>query len=291
MFLKNSFFSFMDEAELRLIRAYPEHTDVFERAADACKPLFGYEITEQKPSTLLVQALFRINLNYLIGSYKAFLQAIPSFAYSGMRNVFEGIIRGYYYMVNEESATASYLYISTQGGKKSPIIEEIDIEIMKRVLDQIKDDQLIRLCTKIIGKESFSKDDIITVTNFDKPSRSIKQNISKLYTKSVQKNLRSIWSEFSRFSHSGFKTRYEDLQLPENRIPIYGKHFLSLLLLLSANILMYLEVVDPTMIDTQFLGEIFRLTEYYPVYYPNKNEYQNRFTFTSQQAIDKLIYT
>jgi hypothetical protein len=84
----------------------------------------------------------------------------------------------------------------------------------------------------------------------------------------------AIWSEFSRYSHSGFKFRYEDLQLPENRIPVYESHFKSLLLLLAANILMYLEVVDLSKVDVRFLGEVFRLIEYYPEYFPNKVKYQ-----------------
>ena len=58
MTLKNSFFTFMDEAELRIIRAYPEHTDVFERAADECKQLFGFVIPEPKPSKGRMHAQF-----------------------------------------------------------------------------------------------------------------------------------------------------------------------------------------------------------------------------------------
>ena len=287
--MENSFFAFMDEAELRLVHAYPEHTDVFERAVDGCKPLFGYSISDPKPSLLLVQSLFRINLNYLIGAYKAMLQAIPSFSYSGMRAVFEGVIRGYFYLVNEDSAIASYLYMSTGGGIKAPEIEELDIEIMKRVIDQVQDAELRHLCDKMMAKESFSSEDLKVINKLDEPSRKIKNNIGKLYTSKVQKELRSIWSALSRFSHSGFKWRYEDLQLPEDRVPIYKTHFDNLLFLLAANTLMYLEVVELTKVDAKFLGEVFRLLEHYPIFFPNKNGFQRYFKLTSQEAIDQLL--
>jgi hypothetical protein len=107
--MQRSFFTFMDTAELTLFRAYPDHTDVFERVSDKCESLFRYVIPNAYPSKLLVQMLFRVNLNSLIGAYKATLQTIPSLAFSGIRTNFEGIIRGYYYLVNQEAAITSYL--------------------------------------------------------------------------------------------------------------------------------------------------------------------------------------
>ena len=287
--MKRSFFAFMDTAELTLFREYPDHTDIFERVVDNCESLFMYSIPDPTPSELLVQMLFRINLNYLIGAYKATLQTINSFAFSGMRNVFEGIVRGYYYLGNEEAAIASYLYMCTDGGKKAPIFKDLDVDIMKRIIVQVQDVELKQLCDKILKKEVFSEEDIKAVSKLDESSRKIKHNIGKLYTKSIQKNMRDIWSEFSRYSHSGFKARYEDLQLPQSRIPIYESHFTSLLLLLAANILMYLEVVEFSKVDARFLGGLFRLIEYYPEYFPNKVKYKGRFKLTSQQAIDRLL--
>jgi hypothetical protein len=287
--MKRSFFAFMDAAELTLIRNYPEHTDVFERAADECETLFNYTLSDPKHSELLVQSLFRINLNYLIGAYKATLQAIPSFAYCGMRNIFEGTVRGYYYLVNEEAAIASYLYMSTHGAENAPGFDDVDVNIMKGAIDQVQDAKLKQLCEKVLKKEGFSEDDKAAVSKLDESSRKIKHNIGKLYTSRVQTNMNAIWSEFSRYCHSGFRLRYEDLQLPKSRIPVYESHLTSLLLLLTANALMYLEIVDHTKIDASFLGEVFRLIEYYPEYFPNKDKYQGCFKLTSQQAIDRLL--
>lgn len=237
----------------------------------------------------MAQSLFRINLNYLIGAYKATLQAIPSFAYCGMRNVFEGIVRGYYYLVNEEAAIASYLYMSTHGGDNAPEFEDMDVNIMKGAIGQVQDAELKPLCEKVLKKEVYSESDIALISKLDESSRKIKHNIGKLYTSRVQTNMKAIWSEFSRYCHSGFRLRYEDLQLPLSRIPVYENHLTSLLLLLTANILMYLEVVDHRKVNASFLGEVFRLIEYYPKYFPNKVKYQGCFKLTSQQAIDRLL--
>ena len=205
--MKRSFFAFMDAAELTLFRKYPDHTDMFERVADNCESLFKHSIPDPTPSELLVQMLFRINLNYLIGAYKATLQTINSFAFSGMRNVFEGIVRGYYYLGNEEAAIASYLYMCTDGGKKAPSFEDLDVDIMKRIIGQVQDVELKQLCDKVLKKKVFSEEDITAVSKLDESSRKIKHNIGKLYARARRKHTHWVYrSIFFPLFHS-FKVR------------------------------------------------------------------------------------
>jgi hypothetical protein len=238
---------------------------------------------------MLTQMLFRSNLNYLIGSYKALLQTIPSFAYSGMRNVFEGIVRGYYYQCKEEADCGSYLYMITHGEEDSSTYDAQDVRIMKGVIDQIQEAELKQLCEKVIKKEDFTEEEKRAISDYDKPSRDIKHNIGKLYTKSVQKEMEDVWSELSRYSHAGFRGRFRDLHLEEEMIPSYGRDFLSLLLLQAGNTIMYLEVIDPTKKDVGFLERNFTLVGHIPKNTPNKKEYKGRFSLTSSEAINKQL--
>jgi hypothetical protein len=50
----------------------------------------------------------------------------------------------------------------TNGGKNAPIFENIDVDIMKRVIGQVRDAELKQLCEKVINKEVFSMDDLIS---------------------------------------------------------------------------------------------------------------------------------
>ncbi len=286
--MKRSFFTYIYAAIEMITHAFPEYTTVFENSADACEDLYDYSFGVPKPSEMLVQILFRSNLNYLIGSYMALIQTIPSFALSGMRNVFEGIIRGYYYQCNEEAACASYLYMITQN-EDGIGVENIDVEIMGGVVDQIEDVELKGLCQKVINKEQFSKEDKKLISDFDDPSRHFKNNIGKLYTKSVQKEMNCVWRELSRFNHAGIRGRFRDLHLEEERLPTYGRDLLSALLLLAGNVIMYLEVIDPKQKDVKFLGDILDLTEHIPKNWPNKKKYQGKFTYTSSEAINTLF--
>lgn len=286
--MTRSFFTYMYAAAAMILRNFPVLTSVLEDSVDACEDLFDYSFGVPKPSEMLVQILFRSNLNYLIGSYKALLQTIPSFALSGMRNVFEGTVRGYYYQCNEEAACASYLYMITQD-EAGIGIEDTDVDIMRGVINQIQDAELKKLCQKVIDKEEFSKADKKLISDLDDPSRHFKHNIGKLYTKSVQKEMDFVWRELSRFNHAGIRGRLRDLHLEKEMLPGYGRDLLSLLLLLAGNVIMYLEVIDPNQKDVGFLGDILDLTEHIPKNWPNKKKCQGKFTFTSTEAINKLL--
>ena len=286
--MKRSFFTYIYAAIEIITHTYPEITRVFEDSVDACEDLFNYSFDLPKPSEMLVQALFRSNINYLIGSYMALIQTIPSFALSGMRNVFEGIIRGYYYQCNEEAACASYLYVLSQN-EAGVGVEDLDVDIMKGVIDQIENVELKRLCQKVIDKEQFSEEDKKLIGNLDDPSRHFKHNIGKLYTKSLQKEMKCVWRWLSRYNHAGIRGRYRDLHIEEENLPIYGSELLSLLRLLAGNIIMYLEVIDHNQKDVKFLGDILDLTEHLPKNWPNKKEYQGKFTYINSDAINKLL--
>lgn len=284
-----SFFTYMDAATARLLKVYPELTSTFEEGADASESLFSYQFNVPKPSEMLTQMLFRSNLNYLIGSYKALLQTIPSFAYSGMRNVFEGIVRGYYYQCKEEAACASYLYMITHGEETAPSFDDQDVRIMKGVIDHVQDEELKQLCENVIKKQVFTEEERRVISEYDKPSRDIKQNIGKLYTKSVQNDMEAIWSELSRYTHAGFRGRFRDLHLEDDMIPSYGRDLFSLLLLQAGNTIMYLEVIDTTKKDLSFLGKNLALVGHIPKNWPNKEEYNGLFTLTSSEAINKML--
>lgn len=284
-----SFFPYMDQAAAMILKKYPNLTRAFENCADASVELLGYDFGVPKPSELMVQFLYRSNMNYLIGAYKALIQTIPSFAYSGMRNGFEGILRGYYYQSFEDAACASYLYMVTHGEPGGPGLDDQDVAIMKEIIDSVQDEKLKKLCEKVIKKETFSEDEKKAISEHDKPSREVKHTIGKLYTKSVQNDMKGIWRELSRFSHAGVRGRYRDLHLEGKAIDGYEKDLRSLLLLLAANNIMYLEVIDPKGMDLSSLVRVLATIKAFPKYTPNKQDLPDLFKFSTPEAFDDML--
>ena len=274
-------FYYIDNTAAGLLRQFPKETSLFENGVDTARTLIEeYDSPAvYTPSQLLVKILFRSNLNYLIGSYKMLLNTIPSFAYMGMRVALESIVRGYYYLCNEDAACISYFYILNEMEDIGP--DEVDFNILTQIKGIIKNNFVIQLCEKTLSEEPLTEDEKNDINNLDKTSRSFKKVIRKVYTNSRQNDMRHLFSLLSRYSHAGIRGRYRDLALQPDHFPSYKRDLDTLLLLFSANVLMYLETIDLTDIDVEYLYSIFTHLNAYPWLTPNKKKYESVFKFNT----------
>ncbi|MBN2335482.1 hypothetical protein JXL21_07965, partial [Candidatus Bathyarchaeota archaeon] len=97
-----------------------------------------------KTSEILATIYTRSNLNYLIGSYFSIRNCLPSFSMMGMRAVIEYIVRGYYYLCNEDFACISYLYILSQTNEVE--MDEKNILTLQKTMPFLNNPEISDMC-------------------------------------------------------------------------------------------------------------------------------------------------
>lgn len=237
---------------------------------------------ELQPSKIFAAINTRTNLNYLIGSYHSLSNGLPSYSLMGMRVVLESITRGYYYLCEENSACVSYLYILNQ--MKDVPIDSKDIIILKSIIKNVDHPDIVKIAETNLKNERLSDAEMRELNKLDKSSREFKLIINKIYTKTRQKKLRQIWAVLSRYAHGGTLGRYKDLSYRDEDRGYYQELLNTLLLLLSGNIIFFIESFYPYIIlKSKYFVSIFEYLNSYPMFTPNKSKYSDSFNFNSAE--------
>ena len=242
-----------------------------------------------KTSEVLATIYTRANLNYLIGSYFSSKNCLPSFSMMGMRAVIEYLVRGYYYLCNEDFACISYLYILAQSDEVE--MDEKSILTLQESMPFLNDPDTINMCDEIIQERDAYKFDKNKINEMDKNSRSYKKLINEIYTSARQKRLREIWSGLSRYSHAGTLGRFKDINYEESDRGFYQNNIDTLLFLLSSNIIFFIEAfwnyIDK---NPLYVESIFKILDNYPaIFTPNKTIYKDKFKLSTPDNYKKYF--
>lgn len=242
-----------------------------------------------KTSEVLATIYTRANMNYLIGSYLSIRNCLPSFSMMGMRAVIEYLVRGYYYLCNEDFACISYIYILAQSDEVE--MDKKSILTLQESMPFLNDPDIINICDEIIQERDDYKFDKNKINEMDKNSRSYRKVIDKIYTNARQKRMREIWSELSRYSHAGIMGRFKDINYRDSDRDFYQNNIDTLLFLLSSNVIFFIEAFWEY-IDNEplYVESIVKTLANYPaIFTPNKTIYKDKFRLSTSDNYKKYF--